>query len=87
MAVQMARPTKHPKSGTYRVRVTTPPHLKDAAKKLFGAGTESLGTKDAREAACRGPAALVRLTAGRVPGGGVGAVVKSLAEATAESLA
>ena len=62
----MARPTKHPKSGTYRVRLMIPAGLRDAAYRLFGVKTElveSLGTKDAREAARLGPPALVRLNA------------------------
>ena len=64
MAVQMARPTKHPKSGTYRVRLMIPPVLRDTAHTLFGVRTElveSLRTKDAREASRLGPAASVRL--------------------------
>ena len=66
MAVQMARPTKHPKSGTYRVRLMVPRDLRPTALRLFGAATElveNLKTKDAKEAARRGPDALVRLNA------------------------
>lgn len=53
MAVQMVRPTKHPKSGTYRVRLMIPSHLADTAQRLGGGRTElveSLGTKDPKEA-------------------------------------
>ncbi len=60
----MTRPTKHPKSGTYRIRLMIPPMLRDAAHRLHGVRTElveSLGTKDAREAVRSAPAALVRL--------------------------
>ena len=64
MAVQMTRPSKHPKSGVYRVRLMIPAKLSDTAHRLHGVQTElieNLGTKDAKEACCVGAAALVRL--------------------------
>ena len=66
MAVQMAMPTKHPKTGIYRVRVSIPARLRDSAHRLLGVKTElieNLKTKDAKEAVRLGPAALVRLNA------------------------
>jgi hypothetical protein len=64
MAVQMSRPTRHPKSGTYRVRLMIPPHLAATAHQMLGVRTElveNLKTKDMREAVRLGPAALARL--------------------------
>ena len=46
----MTRPSKHPKSGVYRIRRVVPPHLRG----VNGLGREriiTLGTKDAKEAA------------------------------------
>lgn len=64
MALAMTRPTKHPRTATYRVRVAIPKHLRDTAKRLYGRRAElieSLGTQDAKEARRLTPAALGRL--------------------------
>ena len=56
----MTRPTKHPKSGVYRIRRVVPPHLRG----VNGLGREriiTLGTKDPREAAKKAPAALAAI--------------------------
>lgn len=66
MALNMARPTKHPRTGIYRVRVAIPAKLRDTTARLFAAShelTENLGTRDPAEAMAAGPAALVRLKA------------------------
>ena len=66
MALQMTRPTKHPKTGIYRLRLLIPPHLRDAAKATLGVGHEliaNLKTKDEREARQKAPAALASLHA------------------------
>lgn len=62
----MTRPTRHPKTGTYVVRLAIPAELREAAKTLFGVQRElreNLRTKDAREARRLGPDALARLRA------------------------
>ncbi len=49
----MAAPTKHPKTGTYRVRLAIPMHLRDTTATLYGKRAEliaNLGTKDAKRA-------------------------------------
>ena len=49
----MIRPTRHPTSGVYRLRLGIPARLRDAAKMLHGVRAElieSLGTLDAKEA-------------------------------------
>jgi len=53
MPLAMTRPTLHPKSGMYRLRKPIPAQYREAAKRLYGVGTEltvSLGTKDPKEA-------------------------------------
>ena len=53
MALQMTSPTKHPKSGVYRLRMAIPPHLHEITGRVHGRRTEfirTLGTKDPREA-------------------------------------
>ena len=53
MSVQMVAPSKHPKSGVYRIRLTIPEHLRETALRLYGVRrelTQTLGTKDPREA-------------------------------------
>jgi integrase len=55
VALSAIRPTKHPKSGVYRLRLTLPPALRETASRLFGVRTEiieNLKTKDPKEA-CR----------------------------------
>ena len=66
MVLLMTRPTKHPKTGIYRVRLGIPAQLRPTAKDLFGRSAEfieNLGTKDPTEAKRRLPEALARLTA------------------------
>ena len=49
----MTRPTKHPKSGVYRIRVAVPAHLRDIVQRDHGVRSEfieTLGTKDPRQA-------------------------------------
>ena len=49
----MTRPTKHPKSGVYRIRMAVPMHLRSIVKRAHGRSAElveSLGTKDPGEA-------------------------------------
>jgi hypothetical protein len=60
----MVEPTKHSKSGRYRIRLTIPAALRGTAKKLYGVGVEfiaNLNTTDKREALARAPAALADL--------------------------
>lgn len=66
MALNMARPTKHPRTGIYRVRVAIPVKLRDTTARLYAARfelIENLGTRDPGKAVAAGPAALVRLKA------------------------
>ena len=59
MAFLMTEPTLHPRTGTYRVRVTIPQHLRAICKRDHGKGAEfikSLGTKSRYEAARLAPA-------------------------------
>lgn len=58
------RPTRHPKSGTYLVRMVIPGHLRDTAMRLYGVSRElreNLHTKDATIARQRAPEAVARL--------------------------
>ena len=53
MAVQMLRPTRHPKTGTYRLRLAVPHELREVCFRLYGVRHEligNLGTRDHREA-------------------------------------
>lgn len=62
----MMRPTKHPRSGTYRLRLAIPEHLRDTTQCLYGCRAElieNLHTKDPREAKQRAPDADARLRA------------------------
>jgi len=66
MVLSMIRPTKHPKTGVYRVRLGIPARLRPTAKELFGRSAEfiqNLGTKDPVEAKERSPEALASLRA------------------------
>ena len=66
MSLRMAAPTKHPKTGTYRVRVAIPAHLRETTGRLYGRRAElieSLGTKDPRQARALAPSASARLRA------------------------
>ncbi|MDD2704758.1 MAG: hypothetical protein PHU07_05420, partial [Acidocella sp.] len=60
----MTCPTKHPKSGVYRLRKAIPPDLRAQAEKLFGVSREfivSLGVKDAAAARRLAPAVLAEI--------------------------
>jgi len=53
MPLAMTRPTRHPKSGVYRLRKPIPPQHRETAQRLFGVSREltvTLGTKDEAEA-------------------------------------
>jgi hypothetical protein len=66
MALTMVRPTKHPTTGIYRIRLAVPEPLRGTAKALFGAGrelVENLNTKDCATARAAAPAAVARLHA------------------------
>lgn len=60
----MTRPTKHPKTRTYLVRMAIPSTFGTSAKPLYGVGWElgeNLGTEDATEARRFAPEVLARL--------------------------
>ncbi len=62
----MIRPTKHPRSGTYRLRLAIPVSLRDTTQRLYGRRAElieNLRTKDPRAARQLAPAAEARLRA------------------------
>ena len=61
MALAMARPTKHPKSGVYRVRRAVPDDLRSvvAKRELI----QTLDTKDPAEAKRRAPPVVARFDA------------------------
>ena len=62
----MTRPTKHPRTGTYLVRLVIPSDLRETTKRLFGVQAEfqeNLRTKDPSEAKRRAPDAIARLHA------------------------
>ncbi len=64
MALKMTSPTKHHKTGTYRLRLTIAKELRPTALRLFGIRTEliaNLEIKDPREAKRRQPDALAAL--------------------------
>jgi integrase len=64
MALLMTRPTKHPRTGTYLVRLAIPQELRETTKRMFGVQAEfqeNLRTKDPMEAKRRAPDALARL--------------------------
>lgn len=66
MALNMARPTKHPRTGIYHVRLAVPEPLRATAKALLGAGrelVENLRTKDPKVAKEAAAAAVARLQA------------------------
>ena len=66
MALAMTHPTKNPKTGVWRIRLTIPAHLRDLAAQHFGLRaefTESLGTKDCAEARRLGPAVSAKFEA------------------------
>jgi hypothetical protein len=66
VALQMIRPTKHPTSGVYRLRLLIPSDLRDAAKATLGVGHEliaNLKTKDEREAKRKAPEESAKLYA------------------------
>lgn len=66
MSLRMAAPTKHPTSGTYRVRVAVPVHLRETTARLYGRRAElieNLKTKDAKRARSLADAATGRLRA------------------------
>ena len=60
----MTRPTRHPKTGTYIVRMVVPGDLRETTKRLYGVQAElreNLKTKDAGKAKLLAPAAVERL--------------------------
>jgi hypothetical protein len=60
----MTRPTKHPRTGIYLVRLVVPASLRETSKRLFGVRAElqeNLKTKDPTEAKLRAPEAIARL--------------------------
>lgn len=57
----MTRPTKHPKSGVYRIRMRVPEDIRAALRK--GERIVSLDTKDPKEAAKRAPAVVAKIEA------------------------
>ncbi len=64
MALVMTRPTPHPKTGVFRVRVAIPAPLRETALRLYGRRSEfieSLKTKDRADAKRLAPAAVARL--------------------------
>ena len=64
MSVVMTAPTKHPRSGIYRVRIAIPAHLREVAYRLYARRAEfqeSLGTSELREAKRLAPAAVARI--------------------------
>jgi hypothetical protein len=66
MALNMTRPTKHPRTGIYHVRLAVPEPLRGTAKALFGSGrefVENLRTKDPKVAKEAATAAVARLQA------------------------
>lgn len=66
MALPMTSPTKHPKTGIYRLRMGVPEALRASAKALYGNGREliaNLRTKDGNEAKRLAPQALAELQA------------------------
>lgn len=59
MVLAMVRPTKHPKTGVYRIRLVVPKPLRDITHRLYGVRCEfirSLGTKVDRDARAMAPA-------------------------------
>lgn len=66
MPLTMTAPTKHPKSGTYRIRLSIPASLRETASRLYGIKREftaNLKTKDKREALKLAAPALAALQA------------------------
>ncbi len=64
MALTMVRPTKHPKTGIYRIRKAIPEALRPAAKSLFGVSSElivNLKTRSVSEARAATPRAIEEL--------------------------
>jgi len=59
MALTMTRPTKHPKSGVYRIRKGVPPELRDVLGKREL--IQTLGTKDPQEAKRLAPPVVAKL--------------------------
>lgn len=62
----MTTPTKHPKTGTYRLRLAVPADLRETTARLYGQRgelLENLHTKEPAEAKARCGAALARLQA------------------------
>ena len=64
MALQMTRPTKHPRSGVFRIRVAIPMHLRAITERRYGKRTEfieTLETKDGAEAKRLTPPVLAKV--------------------------
>ena len=54
----MTAPTRHPKTGVYRIRIAIPPHLRDITQRDHGKRAEfieTLGTKEPKETKARAP--------------------------------
>ncbi len=61
MSLAMTAPTRHPKSHVYRIRLTIPAHLRETTKRLYAVSrelTQTLGTKDPKEAKRLAPAVI-----------------------------
>ena len=61
MPLAMTRPSRHPKSGVFRIRKVIPEPLRDAAQRLYGVRAEfieTLATKNEAEARRLAPAVL-----------------------------
>ena len=57
MALQMVRPTRHPRTGVWRIRQPIPPRLRETTKRLHGVSREfvrTLGTKTQGSQGARG---------------------------------
>ena len=66
MSLPMIAPTRHPRSGTYRLRLAIPSRLRETAFRLYGVWRElieNLKTRNPREAKQLAPAAEARLLA------------------------
>lgn len=61
MALPMTRPTKHPKTGFYRIRMRVPLDLREVMGK--SERIVSLGTKDPKEAEAQAPSAIAKARA------------------------
>ena len=61
----MTAPTRHPKTGVYRIRIAIPPHLRDITQRDHGKRAEfiaTLGTKEPKEAKARAPEVIAKFS-------------------------